>query len=156
MDFTRDPNSWVSQLRFQFAALNNGWGQWVLNYSPERQRGFLDAAGAMLLHWRSLAALAVLTALLFVVRAQRARTRKDPVDALYSALCEHLSRLGMPRARDEGPSAYARRLARRDLSHVRKAAITEFLQLYSAYKYAPAPAAPQLTATLKRLLSNCQ
>ncbi len=154
MDFGSDPNSWAARLRFQLGALNNGWSQWVLNYTPERQRGLLDTAGATLWHWRTLAGVAALAALLFVARAQRRRARKDPVDALYSALCEHMARLGMARASDEGPNAYAQRLAASDLPGDRKAAVARFLQLYSAYKYAPAANAPRLAATLKRLLSD--
>ena len=90
MDFGRDPNSWVAQLRFQFAALNNGWSQWVLNYSPERQRGVLDGAGAALLQWRTLLGILAIAGLLFAVRVLRRRARQDPVDALYSALCDRL------------------------------------------------------------------
>ena len=146
--------SWLAQLRFRFSAINNGWNQWVLNYTPERQRGLLDALEAALMHWHTLAAIALAAALLMLVRAVRRRRQSDPADALYSALCLQLGRLGMVRARDEGPSAYARRLAALALAPHKKAAATRFLQLYSAYKYGPASPDARLIATLKNLLNE--
>jgi hypothetical protein len=83
------------------------------------------------------------------------RRRIDPVDALYSALCRRLGQLGLPRAPDEGPTAYAARIAASGLAREPSAAAGEFLQRYSAYRYAPqAGPVPSLLPILKNLLSR--
>ena len=152
-----DDNSVLSQLRFRFGALNNGWNQWVLNYTPERQRGAVEAIKSGALNPRALAVLAAAALLAWLAHTRRARRRGDPVDAVYSALCLQLGRLGLARAADEGPNAYRARLAEPHASplapHQIEAA-TEFLRLYSAYKYGARPSAPGLVATLKTLLTK--
>jgi transglutaminase-like putative cysteine protease len=154
INFEPGANSWLARLRFQLSALNNGWNQWVLNYTPERQRGFMDTLRSTLTNWRTLAALALIAGALMAARVLRARRRIDPVDALYSAFCLQLGRRGMVRARDEGPSAYALRLATLDLARDKKAAAAQFLRLYSAHKYGAQAPDPALLATLKRLLTE--
>jgi transglutaminase-like putative cysteine protease len=151
-----DNDSLLSQLRFRLGALNNGWNQWVLNYDPKRQHKLVDSLGDALGNWRYLAALAALIGLVFVARARRLRKEKDPVDTLYSALCLQMGRLGMTRAADEGPNAYAQRLAGAALTPDKKAAVMRFLSLYSAYKYGAQAPDRDLVPTLKRLLNTAQ
>ncbi len=143
---------WLRELRFRIGAINNGWNQWVLNYTPERQSSFLDKVQSALQHWQTGAAFLLLMGLIFVVRAIRSRREKDPIDALYSALCQRLGQLGMGRARDEGPSGYAERLSGLALAQEKKHAAVRFLQLYSAHKYGPKPSGATLLPTLKSLL----
>ena len=147
-------NSWLAQLRFQFGALNNGWNQWVLNYDPQRRENLVGSMKSGLSNWRYLAALAVLIGLIFVARALRLRGEKDPVDTLYSALCQQMGRLGMERAGDEGPNAYATRLAGMALAPEKKDAAMRFLSLYSAYKFGAQAPERDLVPTLKRLLNS--
>ena len=147
-------NSWLAQLRFQLNAINTGWNQWVLNYDPQRQHKLQESLGGALSNWRYLAAIAALACLFFVARARRLRAQKDPVDTLYSALCQQMSRLGMGRASDEGPNAYAQRLAGMTPGPQRKDAILRFLALYSAYKYGAQAPERDLVPTLKRLLNS--
>ena len=144
----------LAQLRFQWSALNNGWNQWVLNYTPQRQRGLLAALQATLADWRTPAGLAMLAILLLFARAWRVRRQGDPIDALYSALCLQLGRRGMPRAAGEGPTAYARRISATGMPDPKKAAAMRFLELYSDYKYAAAAPDPRLGAILKSLLNE--
>lgn len=151
-----DKTSWLGRLRMQFSAINNGWNQWVLNYDPQRQRKLHEAVGDALSNWRYLAAIAALAGLLLVARARRLQAQKDPVDTLYSALCEQMGRLGMARAGDEGPNAYAQRLAGMTLAPQRKEALLRFLSLYSAYKYGAQAPERDLVPTLKRLLNSSQ
>lgn len=151
MGFGGDGKGWLAQLRFRIGALNNGWNQWVLNYTPERQRGLLETLAGALGRWSVLGAIGALLALLYVGFTLRRRAEKDPVDALYSALCQQLARAGQARRPDEGPSAYAERLARSKLPTKAMGAAARFLQLYSTYKYAaPAPDARR-AATVKEL-----
>ncbi|WP_426110902.1 transglutaminaseTgpA domain-containing protein [Massilia sp. PWRC2] len=154
MDFAADRDSLLGRLRFQVAALSNGWNQWVLNYTPERQRSAIEALSAAVTDPRSWAALATAAALAAPLHARRVRRRGDPVDALYSALCLQLARHGVTRASDEGPLAYGRRVDAAALTRARRQAAQAFLGLYTAYKYGAPPAPPRLIATLKHLLTK--
>ncbi|MBW8898348.1 MAG: DUF4129 domain-containing protein, partial [Massilia sp.] len=153
MDFERDRNSVLAQLRYRLGALNNGWNQWVLNYTPERQRGVVDALQEQLFQWRTAAITALAALVLALWRARSLRRQIDPIDALYSALCAQLGQLGLPRAIDEGPSAYAQRVGASSLPPAKKTAVQRFLHLYSDHTYANSTA-PGLVATLKSLLTE--
>jgi hypothetical protein len=148
--------AWLTQLRFQLSAINNGWNQWVLNYDPARRNSMAGALKDSLGDWRVLAALAAGALLLLLERARRLRRQVDPVDALYSALCQRLGRLGLARAADEGPNAYAQRIAGAGLAPEKTLALVRFLQLYSQHKYSAAASPPDLAATLKKLLNSSQ
>ncbi len=154
INFGADDDSLLGQLRFRAAALNNGWNQWVLNYTPERQRGAVDALAASASDPRNWGALALAAALLALLHARRQRRQGDPVDALYSALCLQLARHGLIRASAEGPLDFGRRIAAAAIAPARKQAATDFLRLYVAYKYGAQPAPPGLRASLKNLLTK--
>ncbi|NML62058.1 DUF3488 domain-containing transglutaminase family protein [Massilia sp. RP-1-19] len=147
-------SSLLAQLRNQWSALNNEWNQWILNYTPQRQHALLSNLHAALSDWRVGAGIVLLLTLLYIGRAWRHRRQGDPIDELYSAMCLQLGRQGLPRAADEGPSAYARRVSGSGLAPARKAAVARFLALYSAYKYAAAAPDARLAATLKSLLNE--
>ncbi|MEW6025139.1 MAG: DUF3488 and transglutaminase-like domain-containing protein [Pseudomonadota bacterium] len=150
-----EANPWLVQMRYAVGAMNNGWNQWVLNYTPQRQRGMVEQLQSSLLDWRLPVWLVSLAIVLLLVRIWRQRRGIDPVDALYSALCTRLSRLGLARSPDEGPHAYAERIgAAGKLAPGAQAAAQDFLRRYSAWRYAPRRADAQLAATLKRLLSQ--
>jgi transglutaminase-like putative cysteine protease len=149
-----DPDSFLVKMRNRLSAMNNGWNQWVLNYDPERRQGLVDSLQAALANWRNLAALAAIGALLYLARRLQLQRRRDPVDALYSALNAQLARQGMARAPDEGPSAWSLRIGASAMAPARKDALQRFLQLYSAHKYADRAPDPALVGTLKRLLAS--
>jgi hypothetical protein len=152
------PDSILARVRYAIGAANNGWNQWVLNYSAQRQQALMETLQENLLGWRSLALLALAWALLLIAGKFSRQRRVDPVDKLYSALCHRLGQLGLPRAPDEGPTAYAARVAGAALAPEPKAAAAEFLRRYSAWRYAPPPQSPPqgagLLTTLKQLLSR--
>jgi len=150
-----DSNPWIAQMRYAAGAINNGWNQWVLNYSPQRQRDVVESVQSSLFDWRMPVLLGSLTSLLLLCRFLLRRRQIDPVDALYSALCARLARLGLARSADEGPSAYAARVkAAALLAPQAQAAACEFLDRYSAWRYAPRRAGPHPAPILKRLLSQ--
>lgn len=151
-----DPNSLLARVRYAVGAANNGWNQWVLNYTPQRQRDLVQRLQDGLFGWRSAAAVALACLLLLGARKLWRRRQGDPVDRLYSALCGRLGQLGLARAPDEGPTAYAARVAAAGLAPGPDAAAGEFLRRYSAYRYGPQPAgaASRLLPILKDLLSR--
>lgn len=137
---------WIAllrQLRDNRDAINHAWNQWVLNYTPERQRGLLQSLGIDDPDWSSFAALllglgAAATALIALPLLRR-RQKTDPVDALYRRLCERLAREGYARAVHEGPRSYRLRLAAAPLAEQRLAAILRFLELYESGRYSAKP-----------------
>ena len=157
--FGAEAGAWMARLRNAAGAVNNGWNQWVLNYTPERQRNVVQGLQERLLGWPFAIVLTVAGLGWWLLKILRRRREIHPIDALYSTLCKRLGQAGLPRARDEGPSAYAARIdgaasgAQALPSHTREAAIA-FLRRYSAWRYAAPTADPRLLATLKSLLSQ--
>jgi transglutaminase-like putative cysteine protease len=155
MQLGGESHPWIAQMRFAAGAVNNGWNQWVLNYSPQRQRAVVDSVQSSLSGWRMPVLLASLTSVLLLWRFLQRRRASDPIDALYSALCSRLARLGLARSADEGPRAYCARIsAAARLAPAAQAAAAEFLGRYSDWRYAPRRHDAHLAATLKRLLSQ--
>ena len=155
--FGANGDSLLGRLRNALGAVNNGWNQWVLNYTPERQRGLLQSVGESLAGWRVAGLIMLGAGVLLLGRILYLRREHNPVEAVYSSLCKRLAHLGLARAADEGPSAYAARIAAsQQLAPPSLHAAAEFLRRYSAWRYAPPQPAPdrQLAATLKRLLSQ--
>jgi transglutaminase-like putative cysteine protease len=153
-----DPDSLLARVRYAIGAANNSWNQWVLNYSPQRQHALMETLQENLVGWRSAALLALACLVLLIGRKFSHQSRIDPIDKLYSALCHRLGQLGLPRAADEGPTAYAARVEGALLGPEPKAAAAEFLRRYSAWRYAP-PMQPQphgagLPTILRELLSR--
>ncbi|NVM78777.1 transglutaminase-like putative cysteine protease [Duganella sp. SG902] len=153
-----DPDSWLAQLRYHYAALNNSWNQWVLDYNPERQRSFLEELGAIVGNWRSALGMGLVLALLLALRRQRRRRPADPLDALYAAFCRQQARRGYGRRPAEGPRSYAARLRALPASQEQHAAMEQFLHLYGLLKYGAGgtESRPASLATLKTLLPLCR
>ena len=106
---------WLNQLRYNWEAVGNYWNQWVLGYSPERQRDFLSRLGmttpslenmVLALIWGVIFALGIVT--LLMLRRMRPR---DPVVVAWTRFCSKLARAGTPRDPAEGPQAFAERAA---------------------------------------------
>lgn len=164
--FDAGKESWVSKLyrlRNNWEAINNAWNQWVLNYTPDKQKNFLKSLGFEDVSWRTLAGLMTvfgMLALAVVVLPLLVHRRKiDPIDAVYEALCKLMARQGVARAMHEGPRAYASRLMAENspLSAEKKAAVAKFLKLYEGLRYGPPTMATTATlSTLKSLLSKCR
>lgn len=156
--------SWLSSLRVRWDALTNEWNQWVLNYTPEKQKSLVQSLGFSDVNWRTLTALmfglgAAVTALI-VVPLVRNRVKLDPVVAVYLAMCRQMARRGMAKAQHEGPRAYAARLTAADspLPNDKKMAVADFLKLYEALRYEKTVPgrSPATLSTLKSLLAKCR
>ena len=107
--------AWLRDIRFRWDAVTNAWNQWVLGYSPARQRDLLRRLGMREPDWRSmtatLAVLAGLALLALTAWTLRQRRRRDPVLALWERFSHRLGRRGLARRPDEGPHDYAARIA---------------------------------------------
>ncbi len=138
----------LRQLLLTWDYMANAWNQWVLGYTPERQRWLLSSLGMDNATWQKLAAVLLVVSgiiigilTLLVLRQVRSQAR-DPVTVAYRRFCDKLRRKGMPRDPAEGPADYARRLERLrpDLTPI-VAAIT---RLYVALRYGTETGASRL------------
>ena len=145
----------LRQLRFTWDLVANSWNQWVLGYTPERQRRLLTGMGIDDSAWYTLtvimlvlAAFIVVILAAFMLRRLRARVH-DPVRTAYLRFCDKLRRAGLPRAAEEGPIDYARRLeqARPDLA-LPVAAIT---RLYIVLRYGAETSSAALQELRRRI-----
>lgn len=179
LSFDAGPGSLLGQLKGMqqhWDAITNGWNQWVMNYTPDKQKSFLRSLGFDNADWRTMAmlllvcgsvALGAVTLPLLLHRQKR-----DPLDVLYRALCQRMAQRGLPRAPHEGPRAYRRRLIDADspLTPQAKSAASQFLKLIESARYAATGPASNanasgaaashsraaLISTLKSLLSQCR
>ena len=112
----RTDSALLRQLRFGLDAAANGWNQWVLGYTPERQLRIFERAGFGKANWQNLAlALSAATALVLAVLSllllrKLRRPLRDPVQVLWDEFSRKLSRRGLPRRPGEGPVDYVRRV----------------------------------------------
>lgn len=134
--------SWLRGMRQRWDALANGWNQWVLGYTPQRQRDFLAGLGMKSPDWRSMtAALTALCAAVLLVLtgwALHRRHRLDAAQALWQRAAARLARRGLPRHPWEGCRDYADRVAgeRPEIA----ASIREIAALYARLRYGRADA----------------
>jgi len=91
------------------------WNDWVLDYSPERQRGLLRGIGVEDAAWPRLSALlaTALTLVLAALAAMALREQRvggrDRARRAYARFCDKLERVGCTRLPHEGPFDFARR-----------------------------------------------
>ncbi|MBI1966007.1 MAG: DUF3488 domain-containing transglutaminase family protein [Betaproteobacteria bacterium] len=129
----------LRQMLLTWDLMANSWNQWVLGYTPERQRQFLAKVGIDDATWQTLAAIlfcvtGLIVAVLAVLTLRQLRTRvHDPVKIAYLRFCSKLRHKGLPRDPAEGPVDYANRLERLrpDLSP----AVAAITGLYISLRY---------------------
>ena len=159
----------LRSLRHNWDAVTNSWNQWVLNYTPDRQRSFIQSLGFDDVDWRTLIGLMIGAGMIVVMAIAlpltRNRQQLKPVDKLYLALCRHMARRGCAPAIHEGPRAYAARLTSESspLNPAQKTAVGRFLELYESIRYGAPDNGKntQKTASadvsrLKSLLAECK
>lgn len=105
---------WLRALRYRWDAIDYAWSRWMLGYDAERQRQLLRSFG-LSGDWKiQIAVLVGLMGGMFLglmIWVTRRRPPRDRAQALWLLACESFSKQGVPRARDEGPSDYAKRVA---------------------------------------------
>jgi transglutaminase-like putative cysteine protease len=154
----------LSKLRFNWEAVNNAWNQWVLNYSPEKQKSFLQSLGLKDVEWENMIKLMTIIGAAVVglmsLPLMLNRQKKDPLLNVYLTLCQVMARAGYPREKHEGPRDYRLRLTAdvSKLTPTRKNAVDRFLRLYESLRYADLQAQQSKSGftQLKSLLSECK
>ena len=146
---------WLRQLRLSWDFMANTWNQWVLGYTPERQRWLLEGFGMDNATWQKMAAVlfclaGAITAIFTALALRKLKDGiRDPVKIAYNKFCDKLRRKGFPRDPAEGPLHYASRLEklRPDLTSA-AAAIT---RLYVALRYGAETSAAALEELKQRV-----
>ncbi|MBC7216196.1 MAG: DUF3488 domain-containing transglutaminase family protein [Burkholderiaceae bacterium] len=147
----------VQQLRAVWEAMNNGWNQWVLNYTQGRQLDVLRALGFDAPAWpdliRLLGALLAAAALGGAAWTLWERRQHDPWLRLLARTRRRLARAGLPLPAHLPPRAMARAVQ----AHFGPAAqpLAQWLQQLEQLRYAaPAPGAAQQPAQTLRTLAR--
>jgi protein-glutamine gamma-glutamyltransferase len=104
--------SFLRTLRYNWEALQNGWNQWVLSYSQERQRALVERLG-LAPSLENVARVMIVVVLLVLAwlaaLTLRSRAVHDPLGAALQLLRERLEKAGVAAAASCGPrELYAR------------------------------------------------
>ena len=104
----------AQQLRATWEALNNGWNQWVLNYTQGEQFSLLREIGFSSPSWEDLSYLLigimVLASLAGAAWTLWERSRQDPWLALLTRATRYLEQSGLPIAPNSPPRRLAEQL----------------------------------------------
>jgi hypothetical protein len=99
---------WLRAARFNWEALQNSWNQWVLAYSPERQRALLERLG-LEPDWRMLGVLLAIslgvTLAVLAYFSLRFRSTRDPLAQLFDRFRNRLIDAGVRVDFSLGPRA---------------------------------------------------
>jgi len=153
--FVRGDFALLQQLRLTWDSVTYTWNQWVLGYSPERQRLFLSRLGFSDATWQRLAVIlvicagiAVLIGAAFALRDLR-RTRDDEIRTAYDRFCAKLARRGLRRNQAEGPLVFADRACR--LRPELEQPVRHITKLYVGLRYGKT-SSPLEVQNLKQLI----
>ncbi len=145
----------VQHLRAAWEAMNNGWNQWVLNYTQGRQLDLLKSLGMQSPSAQDLVrlmgVLAALAAAGGVLWAAWERRRHDPWQRLLLQARTRLARAGLPLPPHTPPRSMARQARERFGPPAEPAA--QWLLRVEQARYAPRPATAltSLRRELRRL-----
>jgi len=148
---TINPNL-SAQLRAAWEAVNNGWNQWVLNYTQSRQLNLLKNIGFESPSWEDLSY--VLIAIVVLVSAGGAtwawwdRTRHDPWLRLLDRARRRLGRAGLASHAASSPRQLAQQVLARQGSDGQE--LHDWLMQLEAQRYACTTGAGITLARLKR------
>ena len=141
--------AWLRSLRYNWEAVQNGWNQWVISYSQERQRALIERLGLAPSLENVALALALAVSLMLAWLAwvsMRPRTVRDPLGSSFQLLRDRLEQAGVAAAVSCGPRELyvrtKRALIEEDVKKARR-----LLSRYERLRYGPASA----TATRKEI-----
>ena len=140
---TVSPNLWAA-LRSGWEAMNNGWNQWVLNYTQSRQLDMLRNLGFSSPSWedltRVLLAVVIVVALAGAVWSWWDRLQHDPWLRLLGRARRRLRAAGLEVGNTAPPRAIANLATSRFGAEAR--ALAQWLLKLEAQRYARAPDVP--------------
>lgn len=153
----------LQTIRFNWEAVTNAWNQWVLNYSPDRQRETLERLGMKTPTWQDMVIALVigmgLVSLVITGWILKSQRERDPVQRMWERFCRRLARAGVARAPHEGPLDFARRAeawleAKRPASPARHA-VLKIGRAYASLRYgvpgSDTPGVRQFTQMVKEM-----
>ncbi|MFN9471828.1 DUF3488 and DUF4129 domain-containing transglutaminase family protein [Acidovorax sp.] len=132
----------VQNLRAVWEAVNNGWNQWVLNYSQSRQFDLLKALGFESPSWQDLSTV---LGILIVIAASGGglwtlweRSQHDPWLRLLARVRQRLAKAGLPLPETLPPRSMAQQVT----AHFGDSAsgVAAWLLRLEQVRYAPEPA----------------
>ena len=136
----RADNEWLKRMRFAVDTLTNGWNQWVLGYTQERQLAMLSELTGRQVSWRGVAfmliiATAIVITLLTLIALRRHRPKvRDQALSAWNTVSRKLSRRGLGREPHEGPRDYVARIVA-SLTPAQAAALGAIQSLYIRVRY---------------------
>ena len=137
----------AASLRAAWDAMNNGWNQWVLNYTQSKQLNLLKDIGFESPSWEDLSyvllALLVLVALVGALWSLWERSQHDPWLRLLGRTRKRLREAGLELPAAAGPRQIATAVTARFGSHGR--GLADWLLRLEAQRYARAPSASLTT-----------
>ena len=151
------------RVRAMWEAVNNGWNQWVLNYTQGKQFDLLRGLGFVSPSWEDLSYLligmVVLASLAGAAWTLWERSRQDPWLRLLGAATSHLQKQGLSVAPNSPPRRLAEQLSQqRGSSEPARMALQSWLLRLEAQRYAPGnrqrDGLAKLRAEFKRLIQR--
>ena len=144
----------MAQLRATWEAVNNGWNQWVLNYTQGRQFDLLKNLGFDSPSWQDLgkiiAGLLTTAALAGIGWARWERSQHDPWLRLLARARRRLDEAGVDAPPQAPPRALVQSVAASALPPELRRQLTDWLLALEKWRYAPAPGSGAGLATLQR------
>lgn len=142
------------KLRAMWEAVNNGWNQWVLNYSQGRQFDLLRQIGFSSPGWEDLAyllmGLMVMASLTVAAWTLWERARQDPWLRLLAAATRYLEQTGLSITPNSPPRRLAEQLSQqRGSPDPRLMELQSWLLRLEAQRYAPGDRQREGIATLR-------
>jgi len=153
--FVRGDFALLQQMRLTWDSVTYTWNQWVLGYTPDRQRRFLSQLGFSAATWQTLTfMLMVCTGIALLIGAVLAlrdlrRAHLDAIKAAYDRFCRKLARRGIQRGSAEGPRDFAQRAGRQRPEIA--GAVAEITRLYIALRYGAESRPEQVKAFKNRV-----
>ena len=147
--------TWLKELRNRADAIANGWNQWVLGYTPQRQREFLQNLGLNNPDWMSMtAAMTALCGLVMIgltgwILYQRRRV--DPLVSLWLRFTRRLAKREVIWLPWEGPMAFAERAGTQLPDYAKS--IDAIARHYAELRYGSQPGKVELQH-LKSMISS--
>ena len=142
------------KVRAMWEAVNNGWNQWVLNYSQGRQFDLLRQIGFSSPSWEDLAyllmGLMVMASLTVAAWTGWERARQDPWLRLLAAATRYLEKTGLTVTPNSPPRRLAEQLSQqRGSPDPHLMALQSWLLRLEAQRYAPGKQQREGIATLR-------